>query len=141
MDYSVQGTPNLLWTTHKYQFQQDLFPISCNPERVQSGCSSLLAILPALVAIIVLIFWLSKPLYRFRSQWMKSFIQEPNEQEVQKPDRKITRSTTTLLILIPCGLALQLITALYPFPSLSALLTALSWVIPIFTDIINADIP
>ena len=72
---------------------------------------------------------------------MKPFIQELNEQEVQKPDRKITRSTTTLLILIPFGLALQLITALYLFPSLSALLTALSWVIPIFTDIIGADIP
>ena len=127
----AQDEQDLPWTALKYHFRQDLFPFSCNPGRGQfNGCSSsFLAILPVLVAISVLISWLLTPLYRFRPQWMKPFIEELHEQaEVQKTDRKITRSTTSLLILIPCGLALQLVTALYPLPSLSAVLIALSWV-------------
>ena len=122
---------DLFRAAHKYQLRQDLFPFSCNPGHWQlNECSSsLLEILPVLVSILVLISWLSKPLYRFRPQWMKPFIEELNEQaEIRKTRRKITRSTTALLILIPCGLAVQLVAALYPFPSLSALLAALSWV-------------
>ena len=121
------------------QLQQDLFPVSCHGQF--NGCSSsILAILPALIAILVLITWLSKPLYRFRPQWTKPFIEELNEQaEVQKIGSKITPSTTTLLVLIPCGLALQLVTALYPFPSLTAVLLVLPWVIFIFANIITAD--
>ena len=71
---------------------------------------------------------------------MKPFIEELNEQaEVQKTRGQITRSTTSLLVLIPCGLALQLVTALYPSPSLTALLPALSWVNSIFADATAAD--
>ena len=90
--------------------------------------------------MLVLLLWLSRPLYRGRPQWMKPFIEELNERaEIQKTPSKITRSTTILLILIPCGLALQLVTALYPSPSLTALLPALSWVNSIFADAITAD--
>ena len=105
------------------QLRQDLFPISCDPGHGQFGCS--LALLPALIAILVLITWLLKPLNRFRPQWTKPFIQELADVH----ESKMTRSTTTLLILIPFGLALQLVTALYPFPSLTALLLVLPWVI------------
>ena len=127
----AQDEQDLFWTASKYHFRQDLFPFSCDPGRGQfNGCSSsLLALLPVLVAILVLTVWLSSPLYRFRPQWTKPFIEELHEQaEVHKTDRKITRSTTLLLILVPCGLALQLVTALYLLPSLSAVLIALSWV-------------
>ena len=129
-DSLARHEQDLFWTIQKYHLRQDLFPIECNPTRRQfNECSSLLAILPVLVSIVVLICWLSKPLYRFRPQWMKPFTEEFHEQaEVHKTGKKLTRSTIALLILTPCGLLLQIVTALSPFPSLSAVVTALAWV-------------
>lgn len=109
---------------HVLRLQQDVFPIS---EYLSLICS----LAPSIIAVIALAVWVIQPLLRLRPKWMIPFVKELYEQsEDFQTDRKkqYTRSKIALMILIPLGLASQVVASLYPASSVRALLAVLPWV-------------
>ncbi len=86
---------------------------------------------PAVVAICVLLARLCQPLLPYRPRWTKPFIEELNKHgEVLDPDDKIhyARLTTTLLVLVPISLALQVVTVVFPSVTYAAVLQLIALV-------------
>jgi len=114
--------------------RQDLFPISCGPGHSQlNDCLlPICSIIPAIIALGVLVIWASKPLLHLRPRWMKPFVTELDEQTVdlvKDNKRYYTRSTVALLTVIPLCLLLQLVAALYPAFTVRASIPILPWVL------------
>ena len=86
---------------------------------------------PAVVAICVLLARLCQPLLPHRPQWTKPFIEELNKHgEVHDLDHKMhyPRLTTTLLVLVPIGLAIQVVTVAFPSVTYAAVLQSITLV-------------
>ena len=88
-------------------------------------------VFPAFVAICVLLARLCQPLLPHRPQWTKPFIEELNKHgEVHDQDHKMhyPRLTTALLVLVPIGLAIQVVTAVFPSITYPAVLQLIALV-------------
>ena len=86
---------------------------------------------PAVVAICVLLARICQPLWSHRPRWTKPFIEELSKHgEVHDQDHKMhcPRLTTALLVLVPIGLAIQVVTAVFPFVTYSAVLQSIALV-------------
>jgi len=107
--------------------------VSCKPgeAQFQSCLVSLTSIIPAVIAILILLMRVLQPLLRHCPTWMKPFINELNEkgQELKIEDKRCyAPPTTALLVIIPIGLAVQIMTLLYPSYDIRGVLPALAWV-------------
>ena len=79
----------------------------------------------AVVAICVLLARLCQPLLPYRPRWTKPFIEELSKHgEVLDLDHKMyySRLSTTLLMLVPTSLALQVATLVFPSVTYAAIL-------------------
>ena len=86
---------------------------------------------PAVVALCALLVRGCWPLLPYRPTWAKPFIEElKKDGEITNHDKKkhIAHSTTALLVLVPIGLTLQVVTVAYPSFDQAALLFAVAWV-------------
>lgn len=86
---------------------------------------------PAVVAICVLLARLCQPLLPHRPRWTKPFIEELNKHgEVHDQDHKMyyPRLTTALLVLVSIGLAIQVVTAVFPSVTYAAVLQSIALV-------------
>ena len=86
---------------------------------------------PAVVAICVLLARICQPLWSHRPRWTKPFLEELNNHgEVHDQDHKMhyPRLTTALLILVPIGLAIQVVTAVFPSITCAAVLQSIALV-------------
>ena len=86
---------------------------------------------PAVVAICVLLARICQPLWSHRPRWTKPFLEELNKHgEVHDQDHKMhyPRLTTALLVLVPVGLAIQVVTAVIPSIIYAAVLQSIALV-------------
>ena len=86
---------------------------------------------PAVVAICVLLARLCQPLLSHRPRWTKPFIEELNKHgELHDQNHKMhyPRLTTALLVLVPIGLAIQVVTAVFPSVTYAAVLQSIALV-------------
>ena len=86
---------------------------------------------PAFVAICVLLARLCQPLLPHRPRWTKPFIEELNKhEEVYDQDHKMhyPRLTTALLLLVPISLTIQVVTAIFPSITYTAVLQSIALV-------------
>ena len=86
---------------------------------------------PTVVAICVLLARLCQPLLPYRPRWTKPFIEELNKHgETPDLDDKThdARLTTTLLVLVPIGLALQVVSVVFPSVTYAAVLQLIALV-------------
>ena len=87
---------------------------------------------PAFVAICVLLARLCQPLLSsHRPRWTKPFIEELNNHgEVHDQNLKMhyPRLTTALLVLVPIGFAIQVVTAVFPSVTYAAVLQSIALV-------------
>ena len=85
----------------------------------------------AVVAICVLLARLCQPLLPYRPRWTKPFIEELSKHgEVLNLDHKTfySRFSTTLLVLVPTSLALQVATVVFPSVAYAAILQLIALV-------------
>ena len=96
--------------------------------------------LSAVVAVCVLLARLCQPLLPYRPRWTKSFIEELSKHgEVLDLDHKMysSRLSTTLLVLVPTSLALQVATVLFPSVTYAAILQLTALVsLPVDSEVI-----
>ena len=88
---------------------------------------------PAFVAICVLLARFCQPLWSHRPRWTKPFIEELDKHgEVHDPNHKLQypHLTTALLVLVPIGLAIQVVTAVFPSVTYAAVLQSIALVSP-----------
>lgn len=109
------------------------FALSCESgeDRFQKCILPLVSLVPAFIALCVLVIRASCPVLRRRPQWMKPFIEELDEQgeEIQSSGKKhMRRTTVALLVTAPVGLFLQVVSTLYPVYSAPAIFPTLAWV-------------
>lgn len=114
-------------------FAQKRLESSFNPGNGQyrNGLVSVASIVSAVIAVIVLFVRVLQPFHRHRPRWMRPFIHELNEkgQNLQTEDKKrFASSTAALLVIIPIGLALQVVRVLYPAYDVGGIFPALAWV-------------
>ena len=86
---------------------------------------------PTVVAICVLLARICQPLWSYRPGWTKPFLEELNKHgEVQDQDHKMhyPRLTTALLVLVPIGLAIQVVTAVFLSITYAAVLQSIALV-------------
>lgn len=104
------------WDAREARFQKCFLPV--------------ISLLPGIVAILVLIIRVSRPLSRKRPQWLRNFTQD-----YQKGDESLKGGIKkqfsgwiiSLLALCAAGLTLNLITLLWPHTNFIALLPTISW--------------
>lgn len=107
--------------------------ISCKAGQVKyrQCVIPLISILSAVIAAIVIFTRLLQPLNRYRPNWMRPFVSEFNDKTiyVQLPKRRrYTTLTKALLAILPIGLAIQIVAALYPTYDLTEIFPTLAWV-------------
>ena len=86
---------------------------------------------PAFVAICVLLARLCQPLLPHRPRWTKPFIEELNKHgEAHDQNHKMHYQplTTALLVLVPIGLAIQVVTAVFRSVTYAAVLQLIALV-------------
>ena len=98
---------------------------------LDKGVIHIIYAFPAVVAICVLLARSCQPLWPHRPQWTKPFIEELDKHgEVHDPNHKMhyPRLTTALLVLVPIGLAIQVVTAVFPAVTYAAVLQSIALV-------------
>lgn len=119
-------------------YQQPLFgryhlEISCKPGSVlyRQCVVPLVSILSAVIAAIVIFTRLLQPLHRYRPNWMRPFVSEFNGKtnDIQLPKRRRYKTLTKALLgILPIGLAIQIVSTLYPTYDITRIFPTLAWV-------------
>ena len=105
---------------------REMFPVA-------DDLTSICSLVPAVIAALILFISVLQPILHLRPKWLKPFVKELDEhgQDFQKDGKRLfSRLQIILMVLIPSGLSLQIVAALYPTKSIRALLLVLPWVLP-----------
>ena len=111
---------------------------------VRQQLSLALYLIPAIIAICILVIRLFRPLLRKRPLWMRNFVTEPTpDLDEPQPDASSNglHYSIALLVVSVAGLSLQIVLILYPsfryielFPTLAWVCVASSYNVLMFTS-------
>lgn len=124
-----------LRTYHRfYQYDSTKLESPCKSGNAQDPkcLVSITLIIPTIIAIAILLVRVLQPLLRYRPRWTKPFISELKEKGQDfRVEEQIRYGFTTkaLLVVIPTGLTVQLVTVLYPTYDATEIFPTTAWVI------------